>query len=311
MRLQVATALSLSHLGSLLRGVRSVDEVGADERAASLAKRSIKKASKLWALDTAIRCMDLTTLEGSDTTGKVTALCAKAIRPKPGDASIPSVAAVCVYPARVPDARAHLAGSGVLVASVATAFPSGQSFLGIKVAEVKEAVAAGADEVDMVIDRGAFLAGDYQGVYDEIVAVKDACGAAHLKVILETGELGTYDAIRRASILAMAAGADFIKTSTGKIQPAATMPVSLVMMESIRDFRRETGRLVGFKAAGGIRTAKQAIAYLVLLYETLGSEWVTPDLFRLGASTLLNDVLMQIEKERTGAYQSGDYFTID
>jgi deoxyribose-phosphate aldolase len=310
-RIQVATALSLSHLGSLLRGVRSVDEVGADERAASLAKRSIKKSSKLWALDVAIRCMDLTTLEGSDTSGKVTALCAKAIRPKPGDASIPSVAAICVYPSRVADARAHLGGSGVLVASVATSFPSGQSFAGIKVAEVTEAVAAGADEVDMVIDRGAFLSGDYQAVYDEVVAVKDACGAAHLKVILETGELGTYDAVRRASILAMAAGADFIKTSTGKVQPAATLPVSLVMMEAIRDFWRETGRPVGFKAAGGIRTAKQAIAYLVLLYETLGAEWVTPERFRLGASTLLNDVLMQIEKERRGAYQSGDYFTID
>jgi deoxyribose-phosphate aldolase len=303
--------LSLSHLGSLLRGVRSVDEVGADERAASLAKRSIKKSSKLWALDVAIRCMDLTTLEGSDTSGKVTALCAKAIRPQPGDASIPSVAAICVYPLRVPDARTHLSGSGVLVASVATAFPSGQSFADVKVAEVKAAVAAGADEVDMVIDRGAFLSGDYQAVYDEIVAVKDACGMAHLKVILETGELGTYDAVRRASILAMAAGADFIKTSTGKVQPAATLPVSLVMMEAIRDFWRETGRPVGFKAAGGIRTSKQAIAYLVLLYETLGAEWVTPDRFRLGASTLLNDVLMQIEKERTGAYQSADYFTID
>ncbi|HEV2036454.1 MAG TPA: deoxyribose-phosphate aldolase [Candidatus Dormibacteraeota bacterium] len=309
--MQVATALSLSHLGSLLRGVRSVDEVGADERAASLAKRSIKKSSKLWALDVAIRCMDLTTLEGSDTSGKVTALCAKAIRPKPGDASIPSVAAICVYPSRVADASAHLRGSEVLVASVGTAFPSGQSFAGIKVAEVTEAVAAGADEVDMVIDRGAFLSGDYQAVYDEIVAVKEACGTAHLKVILETGELGTYDAIRRASILAMAAGADFIKTSTGKVQPAATLPVSLVMMEAIRDFWRETGRPVGFKAAGGIRTAKQAIAYLVLTYETLGAEWITPERFRLGASTLLNDVLMQIEKERTGAYQSGDYFTID
>ncbi len=307
----MATALSLSHLGSLLRGVRSVDEVGADERAASLAKRSIKKSSKLWALDVAIRCMDLTTLEGSDTSGKVTALCAKAIRPKPGDASIPSVAAICVYPSRVADARAHLRGSEVLVASVATAFPSGQSFADIKVSEVREAVAAGADEVDMVIDRGAFLSGDYRAVYDEIVAVKEACGSAHLKVILETGELGTYDAVRRASILAMAAGADFIKTSTGKVQPAATLPVGLVMMEAIRDFWRETGRPVGFKAAGGIRTAKQAIAYLVLLYETLGPEWVTPDRFRLGASTLLNDVLMQIEKERTGAYQSGDYFTID
>ena len=307
----MATALSLSHLGSLMHGVHSVDEVGADERAASLAKRSIKKSSKLWALDLAIRCMDLTTLEGSDTPGKVAALCAKAIRPKPGDASIPSVAAICVYPARVADACGHLRGSGVRVASVATAFPSGQSFASIKVAETKETVAAGADEVDMVIDRGAFLSGDYYKVYDEIVSVKEACGAAHLKVILETGELGTYDAVRKASILAMAAGADFIKTSTGKVQPAATLPVSLVMMEAIRDFMRETGRAVGFKAAGGIRTSKQAIAYLVVTYETLGAEWMTPDRLRLGASTLLNDVLMQIDKERTGAYQSGDYFTID
>jgi deoxyribose-phosphate aldolase len=294
-----------------MRGVRSVDEVGADERAASLAKRSIKKASKLWALDLAVRCMDLTTLEGSDTPGKVTALSAKAIRPKPGDASIPSVAALCVYPARVADAVAHLRGSAVRVASVATAFPSGQSFISVKLAETREAVAAGADEIDMVIDRGAFLSGDYPRVYEEIVAVKEACGSAHLKVILETGELGTYDAVRRASILAMAGGADFIKTSTGKVQPAATLPESLVMMESIRDFLRETGRAVGFKAAGGIRTSKQAIAYLVVLYETLGPDWMTPERFRLGASTLLNDVLMQIEKERTGAYQSGDYFTID
>jgi deoxyribose-phosphate aldolase len=194
---------------------------------------------------------------------------------------------------------------------VATAFPSGQSFTSIKIAETKEALAAGADEVDMVIDRGAFLSGDYQKVYDEIVAIKEACGHTHLKVILETGELGTYDGVRRASILAMAAGADFIKTSTGKVQPAATLPVSLVMMESIRDFMRETGRPVGFKAAGGIRTSKQAIAYLVVVYETLGPDWMTAERFRLGASTLLNDVLMQIEKERTGAYQSGDYFTID
>src|SRR6195256_4235460 len=267
------TALSLSHLGSLMRGVRSVDEVGAEERAAALAKRSIKKSSKLWALDLAIRCMDLTTLEGSDTPGKVTALCAKAIRPQPGDASIPSVAAICVYPARVPDARTHLRGSGVLVASVATAFPSGQTFADVKVAEVKEAVAAGADEVDMVIDRGAFLSGDYQAVYDEIVAVKEACGTAHLKVILETGELGTYDDVRRASVVAMAAGADFIKTSTGKVQPAATLPVSLVMLESIRDFHHETGRPVGFKPAGGIRASKLAIAYLVVLWETLGPTW--------------------------------------
>ena len=307
----MATALSLTHIGSLMRGVRSVDEVGADERAASLAKRSIKKSSKLWALDLAIRCMDLTTLEGSDTPGKVTALCAKGIRPKPGDATIPSVAAICIYPARISDAVEHLRGSQVKVASVATAFPSGQSFTSIKITETEDAVRAGAQEIDMVIDRGAFLAGDYQRVYDEIVAVKEACGRAHLKVILETGELGTYDAVRRASILAMAAGADFIKTSTGKVQPAANLPVSLVMMEAIRDFVRETGRPVGFKAAGGIRTSKQAIAYLVLLYETLGADWMTPDRFRLGASTLLNDVLMQIDKERIGAYQSPDYFTID
>src|SRR5690242_5909508 len=287
------TALSLTHLGSLMRGVRSVDEVGADERAASLGKRSIKKSSKLWALDLAVRCMDLTTLEGADTPGKVTAMCAKAVRPKPGDATIPSVAAVCVYPLRIADCVEHLRGTTV------------------KVAATEEAVRAGAHEIDMVIDRGAFLSGDYQRVYDEIVAVKEACGAAHLKVILETGELGNYDAVRRASILAMAAGADFIKTSTGKVQPAATLPVALVMMEAIRDFVRETGQPVGFKAAGGIRTAKQAIAYLVLTYETLGPDWMTPDRLRLGASTLLNDVLMQIDKERSGAYQSGDYFTID
>jgi deoxyribose-phosphate aldolase len=307
----VATALSLTHLGSLMRGVRSVDEVGADERAASLGKRSIKKSSKLWALDLAIRCMDLTTLEGADTPGKVGAMCAKAIRPKPGDPTIPSVAAVCVYPLRVADCAEHLRGSTVGISSVATAFPSGQSFTSIKIAETEEAVKAGANEIDMVIDRGAFLAGDYQRVYDEIVAVKEACGPAHLKVILETGELGTYDAIRRASILAMAAGADFIKTSTGKLQPAATPSVSLVMMEAIRDFVRETGRPVGFKAAGGIRTAKQAITYLVIMYETLGADWMTPERLRLGASTLLNDVLLQIDKERTGAYQSPDYYTID
>src|SRR6266480_2340000 len=307
----MATALSLTHLGSLMRGVRSVDQVGADERAASLAKRSIKQSSKLWALDLAVRCMDLTTLEGADTPGKVAAMFAKAVRPKPGDATVPSVAAVCVYPLRIADCVQALRGSQVRIASVATAFPSGQSFTSIKVAETEQAVQAGAHEIDMVIDRGAFLSGDYQRVYDEIVAVKEACGAAHLKVILETGELGNYDAVRRASILAMAAGADFIKTSTGKVQPAATLPVALVMMEAIRDFVRETGRPVGFKAAGGIRTSKQAIAYLVITYETLGVEWLTPERLRLGASTLLNDVLMQIDKERSGAYQSADYFTVD
>jgi deoxyribose-phosphate aldolase len=292
-------------------GVHTVDQVGAEERAASLAKRSIKKSAKLWALDLAIRCIDLTTLEGQDTPGKVAALCAKALHPDPSDPSIPPVAAVCIYPALVPVAAPRLRGTGVHVASVATAFPSGQTFTSIKVAETREAVAAGADEVDMVIDRGAFLSGNYQKVFDEIGQVKEASGRAHLKVILETGELGTYDNVRRASVLAMAAGADFIKTSTGKIQPAATLPVALVMMEAIRDFHRETGRVVGFKPAGGIRTAKQAIAYLVVLNETLGPAWLTPERFRLGASTLLNDILMQIQKERTGAYQSGDYFTID
>ena len=303
--------VSISHLGTLMGGVHTVDQVGAEERAASLAKRSIKKSAKLWALDLAIRCIDLTTLEGQDTPGKVAALCAKALHPDPSDPSIPPVAAVCIYPALVPVAAARLRGTAVHVASVATAFPSGQTFTSIKVAETREAVAAGADEVDMVIDRGAFLSGNYQKVFDEIGQVREASGRAHLKVILETGELGTYDNVRRASVLAMAAGADFIKTSTGKIQPAATLPVALVMMEAIRDFHRETGRVVGFKPAGGIRTAKQAIAYLVVLNETLGSEWLTPDRFRLGASTLLNDILMQIQKERTGAYQSGDYFTID
>src|SRR3979411_1870685 len=284
MRIGVAPALSLSHLGSLLRGVRSVDEVGADERAASLAKRSIKKSSKLWALDLAVRCMDLTTLEGSDTPGKVTALCAKGIRPNPGDATIPSVAAICLYPARVADAVKHLKGSNVKVASVATAFPSGQSFTSIKVAETKEAVAAGADEIDMVIDRGAFLSGDYQTVYDEIVAVKEACGPAHLKVILETGELETYDNVRKASDLAMAAGADFIKTSTGKISPAATPAVVLVMLEAIRDHYLATGRRVGMKPAGGIKTSKQALHLLVIVKETLGDAWLGAGPFRVGAS---------------------------
>jgi deoxyribose-phosphate aldolase len=307
----MAAVTSLVHLGSLMGGVRTVDQVGVEERAASLGKRSIKKASKVWALELAIRMMDLTTLEGADTPGKVAALCAKGIRPDPADPSIPSVAAICVYPSMVRPAVEHLRGSDVRVASVATAFPSGQSFLDVKLAETREAVAAGADEIDMVIDRGAFLSGNYQKVFDEIVAIKEAAGSAHLKVILETGELGTYDNVRRASVLAMAAGADFIKTSTGKISPAATPPVTLVMMEAIRDFHRETGRRVGLKPAGGIRTAKQAIHYLVLLHETLGPDWMTPERFRIGASSLLNDCLMQLAKEKSGAYQSGDYFTID
>ncbi len=298
-------------LGSVLGRQTAVDQVGVELRVETLKRRSIKKASKVWALDLAIRMMDLTTLEGRDTPGKIRALCAKAIHPQPGDPSIPSVAAVCLYPALIPEAKDALRGSTVKVASVATAFPSGQTFRDIKVAEVKEAVAAGADEIDMVIDRGAFLSGDYATVFDEVVEIKDACADAHLKVILETGELGTFDQVRRASILAMAAGADFIKTSTGKVQPAATLPVSLVMLEAIRDFEKATGRAVGMKPAGGIRTAKEAVQYLVVLYETLGPRWMTPDRFRFGASTLLNDVLMQIEKERTGRYQDPDHFTID
>jgi deoxyribose-phosphate aldolase len=298
-------------LGSVLGRVTAVDEVGVEQRVEALKRRSIKKASKLWALDLAIRMMDLTTLEGKDTPGKVRQLCTKAMHPQPGDPTIPAVAAVCLYPAMVAEAKDALRGSTVKVASVATGFPSGQTFRSIKVSEVREALAAGADEIDMVIDRGAFLAGDYAAVFDEIVEIREACGEAHLKVILETGELGTYDNVRRASILAMAAGADFIKTSTGKVQPAATLPVSLVMLEAIRDFEKATGRAVGMKPAGGIRAAKEAVQYLVVLYETLGPRWMTPDRFRFGASSLLNDVLMQIEKERTGAYQGPDHFTID
>jgi deoxyribose-phosphate aldolase len=291
--------------------IGSVDQVAVEERAATLARRSIKREAKVFALELAVRMMDLTTLEGADTPGKVAALASKAIRPDPADTSVPSVAAVCVYPNLVPTAVERVRGTGVRVASVATAFPSGQTSLHIKVAEAREVVELGAHEVDMVIDRGAFLSGRYAKVYDEIVQVKEASGSAHLKVILETGELGTYDNVRRASLLAMAAGADFIKTSTGKLPSAATLPVTLVMLEAIRDVYEETGRRVGMKPAGGIRTAKQAVQYLVQLHETLGVEWLTPDLYRLGASSLLNDVLMQLRKEKTGRYQSPDYFTLD
>jgi deoxyribose-phosphate aldolase len=298
-------------LGALLEGVGGVDQVGVTERADALKKRSIKKASKVWALELAIRMTDLTTLEGKDTEGKVRALCAKGLRPDPSDPSIPHVAAICVYPAMVPVAREALGDSGVHIASVATGFPSGQTFTDIKLAETSQAVEAGADEIDMVIDRGAFLSGDYATVFDEIVAIKAAAGDAHLKVILETGELETFDNVRRASVLAMAAGADFIKTSTGKVEPAATLPVTLVMLEAIRDFHRRTGAVIGMKPAGGIRTSKDAIGYLVTLYETLGPRWMTPDLFRFGASSLLNDCLMQLRKEKTGNYQGPDYFTID
>jgi deoxyribose-phosphate aldolase len=291
--------------------IGSIDAVAVEERAATLGKRSIKREAKVFALDLAIRMMDLTTLEGADTPGKVAALASKAIRPDPSDPGVPSVAAICVYPNLVPSALERVSGTGVKVASVATSFPSGQTPLDVKLTEVRDVVEMGADEVDMVIDRGAFLAGRYAKVYDEIVQVKEACAGVHLKVILEVGELGTYDNVRRASLLAMAAGADFIKTSTGKLPAAATLPVTLVMLEAIRDVYEETGRMVGMKPAGGIRVAKQAVQYLVQLHETLGVEWMTPDLYRIGASSLLNDVLMQLRKEKTGAYQSPDYFTID
>lgn len=294
-----------------LTRVGSVDAVALEARAADLAGRSIKKESKLLALDLAVRCMDLTTLEGADTPGKVAALASKAVRPDPQDPSVPSCAAVCVYPNLVPTAVERLRGTGVKVASVATAFPSGQSPLAIKLREVEEVVALGAHEVDMVIDRGAFLSGRYGKVFDEIAAVKEACGAAHLKVILETAELGGYDNVRRASLLAIAAGADFVKTSTGKASAAATLPLQLCMLEVIRDVHDATGHRIGMKPAGGIRTAKQAIQFLVQVHETLGTAWLTPDLYRLGASSLLNDVLMQIRTQKTGVYQTLDRFTND
>ncbi|MGI5145642.1 deoxyribose-phosphate aldolase [Plantactinospora sp. CA-294935] len=355
-------------LRTFLHGLPGVDQVGAEQRTAMLGTRSIKTTAKAWAIDLAIRMVDLTTLEGADTPGKVRALAAKALRPDPADPSCPSVAAVCVYPTMVPVAAAALwgadsgpgrpgdgsgaggsvprlgllgepsdgrgprdgaspAGDGagpagsatglpgapgrVHLASVATAFPSGQAPLEVRLADTRSAVAGGADEIDMVINRGAFLSGRYQEVYDEIVAVKAACGDAHLKVILETGELATYDNVRRASWLAMLAGADFIKTSTGKVPVAATLPVTLVMLEAVRDFRDVTGRQVGVKPAGGIRTTKDAIKYLVLVNETAGPDWLHPDWFRFGASSLLNDLLMQRTKLSTGVYSGPDYFTLD
>ncbi|CAN5381331.1 deoxyribose-phosphate aldolase [soil metagenome] len=288
-----------------------VDKVAIDERVASLAKRSIKKSAKVFGLRLAVQMMDLTTLEGKDTPGKVRAMCAKALLPLDTDPSIGPTAAVCVYPNLVPVAKKALEGSKVAVASVATAFPSGQSPLEVKLDDVRRAVEMGADEIDMVIDRGALLMGDYRKVFDEIAAVKEACGAAHLKVILETGELGTLDLVRKASEIGIAAGGDFIKTSTGKITPAATPAVTLVMLEAIRDHYQATGRKIGMKPAGGIRTAKQALHYLVIVKETLGDAWLTPELFRFGASVLLNDVLMQLEKERTGLYQASDDFSKD
>ena len=301
---------SAASLRQFLHGLPGVDEVGAAGRAAALGTRSVKAASKAWAIDLAIRMVDLTTLEGMDSPGKVRAMCAKALRPDPTDPSAPPVAAVCVYGDLVATARS-VVGDRVHVAAVATAFPSGRASLAVKLLDTREAVAAGADEIDMVIDRGAFLSGEYQRVFDEIVAVKDACGGAHLKVILETGELRTLDNVRRSSWLAMLAGADFIKTSTGKVVPAATPPVTLVMLEAVRDFEAMTGRLIGVKAAGGIRTSKDAIKYLVIVNETVGDRWLTPDLFRFGASTLLNDLLQQRQRMASGHYSGPDYVTID
>ena len=307
---------SEASLRRFLHGLPGVDQVGAEARAAGLATRSIKTSAKEFALDLAIRMIDLTTLEGQDTPGKVKALSAKAMRPDPSDPTCPATAAVCVYPDMVGIARQALGTSGVHVAAVATAFPSGRAALDIKLADTRDAVDAGADEIDMVIDRGAFLAGRYQHVYDEIVAVREACRrengeSAHLKVIFETGELQTYDNVRRASWLAMMAGAHFIKTSTGKIQPAATLPVTLVMLQAVRDYREATGQMVGVKPAGGIRTAKDAIKYLVMVNEVAGEDWLDPDWFRFGASTLLNDLLMQRTKMKTGRYSGPDYFTLD
>jgi deoxyribose-phosphate aldolase len=303
-------------LRRFLHGLPGVDQVGAEARAAALGTRSVKTTAKAFALDLAIRMVDLTTLEGADTHGKVRALCSKAMRPDPADPSCPPAAAVCVYPDMVGTAKAALGSSGVHVASVATAFPSGRAALDIKLADTADAVEAGADEIDMVIDRGAFLSGRYLEVFEQIVAVREACTRAdgpdaHLKVILETGELQTYDNVRRASWLAMMAGAHFIKTSTGKVQPAATLPVTLVMLEAVRDFRGSTGRMIGVKPAGGIRSAKDAIKHLVMVNEVAGPDWLDPDWFRFGASTLLNDLLMQRTKMTTGRYSGPDYFTLD
>ncbi len=306
---------SEASLRRFLHGLPGVDQVGAEARAAGLGTRSIKTSAKAWALDLAIRMVDLTTLEGQDTPGKVRALANKALRPDPADPTCPPVAAVCVYGDMVADVKA-VVGDHVNVAAVATAFPSGRAAMDIKLADTRDAVAAGADEIDMVIDRGAFLSGRYLQVFEEIVAVREACARpdgshAHLKVIFETGELQTYDNVRRASWLAMLAGGDFIKTSTGKVQPAATLPVTLVMLEAVRDFREATGVQIGVKPAGGIRTAKDAIKYLVMVNEIAGDDWLDPDWFRFGASTLLNDLLMQRTKMTTGRYSGPDYFTLD
>ena len=306
---------SLSSIKGFLKTLSPVDQVGADARAAMLATRSIKTASKKWAIDMAISMIDLTTLEGADTDGKVKAICNKAIRPDPTDPSVPHVGAICVYNDMVSVARKHLDESGghdIPVAAVSTAFPSGRASLEVKERDTKDAIANGATEIDMVIDRGAFLSGDLEKVYSEIVYIKSLCGdKAHLKVILETGELVTYDNVRKASFLAMAAGADFIKTSTGKVAPAATAPVVLVMLEAVRDFYQMTGVRIGVKPAGGIRTTKDAIKQLVLVKETAGNEWLNPELFRIGASALLNDLLMQRQKLTSGHYGGANYVTLD
>ncbi|HYS34017.1 MAG TPA: deoxyribose-phosphate aldolase [Pseudonocardiaceae bacterium] len=300
-----------STLRRFLHGLPGVDQVGAEQRAAVLGTRSIKKASKLWAIDTAISMVDLTTLEGADTHGKVRSLAAKARRPDPDRPDTPQVAAVCVYPDLAAVAVEALAGTSIGVASVATAFPSGRSARSVKLADVADAVASGATEVDMVIDRGAFLSGRYGQVYDEIVEVKAACGDTHLKVILETGELVTYDNARRASWLALLAGGDFIKTSTGKVAPSATLPVTHVMLQAVRDWHDRTGQHRGVKPAGGIRTTKDAIRYLVAVHEVAGPAWLTPKLFRFGASSLLNDLVMQRRTQLDGHYSGPDYVTVD
>jgi len=300
-----------SSLRRFLDGLPGVDQVGVEQRAAGLATRSIKKASKLWAIDAAISMIDLTTLEGADTVGTVRSLCAKARRPDPERPDTPHVAAVCVYPDLVATAVGALRGTSIGVASVATAFPSGRSNRAVKLADTALAVDSGATEVDMVIDRGAFLTGQYGAVFEEIQTIKQACGEAHLKVILETGELATYDNVRKASWLALLAGGDFIKTSTGKVSPAATLPVTHVMLQAVRDWYTSTGELRGVKPAGGIRTAKDAIRYLVAVHEVAGEEWLTPKLFRFGASSLLNDLLLQRQTQLMGHYSGPDYVTVN
>ena len=319
----IGTDLTEKSLKLHLEGLPGVDAVGLEQRAAGLGTRSIKTTSKAWALDTIIRLIDLTTLEGADTPGKVRSLVAKAVTPDPSDPTTPRVAAVCVYGDMVPaavdalgSAWSHGKDDGINIAAVATAFPSGRASLPVKLADTADAVENGADEIDMVIDRGAFLAGKYGVVFDQIVAVKEACrrsdgSYAHLKVILETGELNTYDNVRKASWLAILAGGDFIKTSTGKVAPAATLPVTLLMLEVVRDWHRLTGEKIGVKPAGGIRSSKDAIKYLVTVAETVGEEWLTPHLFRFGASSLLNDVLLQRQKLSTGRYSGPDYVTMD